>query len=354
MQQHIGFCTSSDGTRLAYAVHGSGPPLVKGGHWLTHLEYDWHSPVWSHWLESLGSMRTVVRYDDRGCGLSDRDVDEISPEARLRDLEAVVEASRIEQPFALFGMSGSGPIAIRYSVEHPERVSHLVLYGTYARGAAKREDPAELEESRTLVSLIRVGWGKPNPAFRRVFSNLFLPEGTEEQASWYETLQRQSTDADTAARIRETNAMVDVTDLAGELEVPTLVVHSKNDAVIPFEEGRRLAALVKGSRFVPLDSRNHLLLEQEPAWQVFLNELRDFLGTRRDTSPATELNGLTGRERDVLGLVAKGASNAQIADELTLSERTVERHLSNIYTKLGLEGKAARAGAAALFSRSGS
>src|SRR5918999_2890398 len=143
MQQRIGFCTSADGTRIAYAVHGSGPALVKGGHWLTHLEYDWHSPVWSHWLEALGSMCTVVRYDDRGCGLSDRAIDDFSLDARIRDLEAVVEASRVDQPFALFGMSGSGPVAIRYSVEHPERVSHLILYGTYARGAAKRDDPAQ-------------------------------------------------------------------------------------------------------------------------------------------------------------------------------------------------------------------
>jgi len=326
--------------------------MVKGGHWLTHLEYDWESPVWRHWLEALGSMNTVVRYDDRGCGLSDRDVDDFSPEARLRDLEAVIEASKVTQPFVLFGMSGSGPISIRYAAKHPERVSQLVLYGTYALGVEARGDPAQVEEAKTLVSLIRVGWGKPNPAFRRVFSNLFLPDGTEEQATWYETLQDRTTSPENAARIRETNARADVADEAASLEVPTLVIHPRGDAVIPFEEGRRLAALIKGSRFVPLDSRNHVLQESEPAWQVFQRELQDFLGSRT-VEPEPQLDGLSEREVDVLRLVAKGESNARIANELTLSERTVERHLSNIYTKLGLEGKAARAGAAALFSRSG-
>lgn len=350
MQQRIGFCTSADGTRIAYAVHGSGPPLVKGGHWLTHLEHDWESPVWRHWLDGLGTTHTVIRYDDRGCGLSDRDVDDLSPAARLQDLEAVIEASNVEGPFPLFGMSGSGPVATCYAAAKPERVSHLVLYGTYARGVGKRGEPAQLDEAKTLVSLIRVGWGKPNPAFRRVFSNLFLPDGTDEQAAWYETLQHQSTSAETAARIRESHMDVDVSDAAASLDVPTLVVHPKEDAVIPFEEGRRLAALIKDSRFLPLESRNHVLQEEEPAWALFLEELREFLGPRAPSS-SVDLDGLSDRELDVLRLVAKGESNARIADELTLSERTVERHLSNIYVKLGLEGKAGRAGAAALFSR---
>jgi pimeloyl-ACP methyl ester carboxylesterase/DNA-binding CsgD family transcriptional regulator len=351
MQQTIRFCRSGDGTRIAYAVHGSGPPLVKGSHWLTHLEKDWDSPVWRHWLEELGRHHTVIRYDERGCGLSDRDVPEISLDASVNDLEAVVDAAGLEK-FALFGMSASGAASIAYAAQHPEQVSHLVIYGAYGRGVARRGDPAALAEAELLISSIRVGWGNPNHAFRHVFVDLFLPEGSDEQADWYVDLQRHSASPETAAMLRQSRLDVDVEDLAGTLEVPTLVLHARDDAIVPFEEGRRLASLIANARFVPLEGCNHILLAGEPAWEVFVAEVREFLKAGAGSESDDRLESLSQREKDVLRLVARGQSNAEIAVALSLSERTVERHLSNIYSKLALLGKAARAGAAALFSRS--
>jgi pimeloyl-ACP methyl ester carboxylesterase/DNA-binding CsgD family transcriptional regulator len=351
VKQQIRFCRSADGVRIAYAQHGQGPPLLKGAHWLTHLEFDWKSPVWRHWLEELGRDHTVYRYDDRGCGLSDHDTEDFSLESRVADLEAVVEASKLDR-FALLGMSGSGAVTIAYSARHPERVTHLVVYGGYTRGAAMRGDLQGLQEAEVLNSLIRVGWGKPNPAFRRVFANLFLPDGNEEQASWYEDLQRHTTSAETAVRLREARRTVDVADLAESVEVPTLVLHARNDAVVPFEEGRRVASLIRDSRFVPLDSRNHILLRDEPAWTAFVAEIREFLGPAGEPALGPSLDALSERELEIVELVARGLTNTEIAGQLTLSERTIERHLSNVYTKLGLVGKAARAGAAGIVSRS--
>jgi pimeloyl-ACP methyl ester carboxylesterase/DNA-binding CsgD family transcriptional regulator len=348
VKQEIRFCTAADGVRIAFATHGKGPPIVRASTWLTHLEFDWRSPIWRHWLQGLAEGHTVVRYDERGCGLSDWTVEDCSLQAWVADLEAVVDAAGLER-FALLGISAGGPIVIAYAARHPERVSHLVLYGTYARGRLRRSAQAR-EEAELLVSLVRVGWGQANPAYRRAFTTLFVPGATPEQMDWFDELQRVSTTPETAARIRQTRDELDVTALAGRVAVPALVLHGRGDAVVPFEEGRLLATLLPDARFVPLEGSNHIILADEPAWPAFLAEVHAFLG-RAAPSVAQELPELSSRELEVLGLVAAGLDNQGIAARLYLSVRTVERHLSNIYAKLGVSGKAARAAAAARFSR---
>jgi len=344
----IGFCTASDGLRLAYGLHGSGPPIVKAANWLTHLDHDWDSPVWRHWLEGLGEYHTVVRYDERGCGLSDRDAAEgaFTLERWVADLEAVVDAAGAER-FALLGISQGAALAIAFAVRHPERVSHLVLYGGFARGRSRRQ-PQQQEEGDLLLSLIRVGWGRSNSAFRRLFTSLYIPDGTPEQLEWFDELQRTSTSPETAARIWRARGALDVTDLAGQVQATTLVLHAREDGVVPFDEGRLLAALVPSARFKPLESRNHILLAHEPAWATFLAEVNGFLDARQAPAPAAAWD-LSVREQQVLALVAEGLGNEEIAERLFLSVRTVERHLSNVYVKLRLTGKAARAAAAARY-----
>ena len=285
LQQQIRFCTSTDGVRIAHATVGSGPPLVKAANWLSHLEFDSQSPVWRHWIRELSRHHTLVRYDERGCGLSDWGVEEFSLDAWVRDLEAVVDDLELER-FPLLGISQGGPIAIAYAARHPERVSRLILYGSYARGRRHRNvSDREREEQEVLVRMIAVGWGKDHAAFRQVFTSLFIPDATPEQAHWFNELQRVSTTPENAARMVRTFHSLDVRGLAPELDTPTLVLHAADDLRVPFEEGRLLAALVPGARFVPLASRNHILLETEPAWPRFLHEVREFLGVE-DTQPA--------------------------------------------------------------------
>jgi pimeloyl-ACP methyl ester carboxylesterase/DNA-binding CsgD family transcriptional regulator len=349
VRQQVRFCTAPDGVRLAYAIHGSGPPLVRVATWLTHLEHDWESPVWRHWLEGLAQGRTLVRYDERGCGLSDRDPGELSVDVWVSDLETVVDAAGLER-FALLGVSQGAAIALVYATRHPERITHLVLYGGYARGRKVRR-PDERRQEDALIAAIRAGWDQPDAAFRRVFSLLFLPSGTPEQMAWYDELLRASASAETAARLYDARGDVDVLDAAPAVRTKTLVLHARDDRVVPVEEGRLLAALVPDARLVLLESANHILLEEEPAWQVFLSELHAFLGSARPREAAS-LADLSPRELEVLGLVADGLTNEAIAARLSLSVRTVERHLSNVYGKLRVSGKAGRAAAAARFSAS--
>ena len=351
MRQEIRFCSAADGARLAYAVHGRGTPLVRTATWLTHLEFDWESPVWRHWLEGLAEGHTVLRYDERGCGLSDRDVRDVSLDARVADLEAVVDATGIER-FALLGMSQGGPAAVVFAARHPERVSRLVLFATYARGRLRRDpSPSDREHAELMISLIRMGWGQGLPAFRRLYTTLFMPDASPEQMEWFDELQGRTTDPGTAVRIREGRNQDEVTRDATRVACPTLVMHARDDALVPFAEGRLLATLIPGARFVALESRNHILLADEPAWAQFRAELRDFLGPAAGSAPAG-LPELSSREFEVLALVAEGLSNEEVAARLYLSVRTVERHLSNIYAKLRVSGKAARAAAAARFSHS--
>ena len=341
----IRFCDAPDGARIAYAVHGRGPPLVRVATWLTHLELDWASPIWRHWLDRLGESHTVVRYDERGCGLSGIGVDELSVETWVRDLETVIDASGLER-FALLGVSQGAAIAVAYAAGHPDRVSDLVLYGGYARGRRLR---GQGEEEEALIAAIRAGWASDEAAYRHLFSMLFLPHGTPEQMSWYDELLRTTTTADAAVGLFRARGVVDVVDAARHVSTRTLVVHARDDRVVPVEEGRLLASLVPGARLVALDSANHILLADEPAWEEFLHELREFLGTSNAPAARATLDSLTPRELEVLELVAAGLTNEAIAERLVLSVRTVERHLSTIYAKLCLSGKAARAAAAVSF-----
>jgi pimeloyl-ACP methyl ester carboxylesterase/DNA-binding CsgD family transcriptional regulator len=337
-KQQVRFCTTPDGVRIAYATSGGGPPLVKVANWMTHLEFDWESPVWRHWLTELSHDHTFVRYDARGCGLSDWDVPELSFEAWVRDLETVVDAVGVEQ-FPLLGLSQGGPIAIAYAVRHPERVSHLILHGAYARGWFKRSPtPEQRKEAEMMTELAELGWGKENPAFRQFFTTQFIPEGTPEQHRWWNRLQQVTTSPQNAARFMRVFNDIDVTALAPRVACPTLVLHPTGDARVPFEEGRLIASLIPGARFVALESHNHVLLEQEPAWRRWLEEVRAFL-------PAASTGGgafdkLTPRERELVELIAQGLDNAQIAVRLEVSEKTVRNHITSIFAKLEVENRA--------------
>jgi class 3 adenylate cyclase/pimeloyl-ACP methyl ester carboxylesterase len=276
-EQEIHFCVTSDGVQLAYARTGGGPPLVKSGNWMTHLEFDFESPIWRHLYCELSRDHTLIRYDARGNGLSDREVEEVSFETFVGDLETVVDAAGLER-FALLGISQGCAVSIGYAVRHPERVTHLILYGGYSVGWAKRARSAgEREQGAAMLTLARHGWGQENPAFRQLFTSQFIPGGTKEQADWFNELQRISASPDDAVRNLVANGDTDVSALLAQVSVPTLVMHARDDARVPFEQGRRLAAGISGARFVPLPSRNHLILENEPAFPRFLQELPTFL-----------------------------------------------------------------------------
>jgi pimeloyl-ACP methyl ester carboxylesterase/DNA-binding winged helix-turn-helix (wHTH) protein len=287
--QQIRFCNAHDGVRIAYATSGGGPPLVKTANWLTQLEYDWNSLVWRHWLREFGRDHTLLRYDERGCGLSDHEVADVSFEAWVRDLEAVMDAEGLEK-VPMLGISQGCAGAIADAVRHPERVSRLVLYGGYLIGRNYRALTMKQEIEGTLLrDLIRVGWGRDNPAFRQVWGTLFVPDGTPQQHQWFADLAR-TLPMENALRIVELSHSIDVRELAPYVKVPTLVLHARDDASVPFECGREMAARIPGSRFVSLDSRNHVLLEHEPAWARFLEEVRAFLASNADAVPNVFVN----------------------------------------------------------------
>lgn len=278
-RQEINFCAAADGARIAYAVVGNGPPLVKAANWLSHLEYDWESPIWKHFYAALADDRTLVRYDARGNGLSDWDVQDFSFDTFVCDLEFVVNASGVER-FALLGISQGCAVSIAYAVRHPERVSHLILYGGYARGHSKQGSLELKQQMEALETLMRQGWGQDNAAFRQIFTTAFMPEATREQMLSFNELQRRTTSPHNAAAIFRSFVAFDVDALLHLVRVPTLVLHCREDMAQPIEEGRRLAAGIPGARFVALEGRNHLMLEDEPAWARFLYEVRAFLGTK--------------------------------------------------------------------------
>jgi len=337
IRQRIRLCTAHDGVRLAYAATGSGPPLVKVGNWLTHLEFDLQSPVWGYLLEALSEDYTLLRYDQRGTGLSDWDVDSFEFEDQVRDLEAVIDAAGLQR-FPLLCISQGTPVGITYAVRHPERVTHLVLHGGYARGRRKRSDGAAVEEADAMLKLMEIGWGRNDASWRQFFTSQFIPGGTVQQHDWFNELQRISTSPSNAVKMLRRFEDVDVTSLLPQVRCPTLVLHATRDTRVPFAEGRHIAGGIEQARLAPLDSANHLLLESEPAWRRFTEELETFLPGA--TSGGTVFAELTPRERDLVELIAQGRDNAQIAAQLTLSEKTVRNHITHIFAKLEVENRA--------------
>jgi pimeloyl-ACP methyl ester carboxylesterase/DNA-binding CsgD family transcriptional regulator len=346
-EQQIRFCRSFDGVRIAYASHGAGPPLIVVSCWLSHLQHDWQSPIWRHFLDDLGRFATLVRYDERGFGLSDWNVHDFSLDTRLADLEAVVASTGLSR-FALLGMSGGSAVALAYAARHPQRVSRLILYGTVCGEPPKFEGEA-LTEEQTYRNMIRIGWAREDPEFRRVFTRKVIPDATEEQMRWFDELQRMSTSPENAVAARLGRQAVNIVDEIPNITAPTLILQATGDRSTSFDNAVQVSALIRGSRLVPLDSRNHILLAGEPSWQVFIREVREFMQPDHGRAVAKPvsiaLGDLSPREIDVLRLAADGRTNEQIAAQLGLSVRTVERHLSNVYSKLGVTGKAARAAA---------
>jgi pimeloyl-ACP methyl ester carboxylesterase/DNA-binding CsgD family transcriptional regulator len=338
MNQNVRFCTTADGVRLAYAVSGAGPPLVMSATWLTHLEHQWRSLAWRPWLDAFTAEHKVLRHDSRGCGLSDRDARDLSFETWVRDLECVVEAADFRR-FALVGTCWGGPIAIEYAARHPERVSHLVLYGSYAQGRLRRPDAAkEAAKSRLLTDVTRHGWGQDDHDFVQVWASRFQPGGTREHlCSWSEQM-RAATSADTAVRLLQIAWHTDVREAASKIKCPVLIVHPERDVVVPIEQGRLLAGLVADCRFVQLDTENHMPLADEPAWSRLVAEVRSFLAQpirrRRGPPQALPLDELTPRERAVLESIAEGLDNSEIAGSLRLSEKTVRNHITRIFDKI--------------------
>jgi pimeloyl-ACP methyl ester carboxylesterase/DNA-binding CsgD family transcriptional regulator len=341
MQQDVRFCTTRDNVQLAYAVSGEGPALVMSATWLTHLEHQWRSLAWRPWLDVFTSEHKVLRHDSRGCGLSDRNAGNLSFETWVRDLEYVIEAANFRR-FAMVGTCWGGPIAIEYAARHPERVTHLVLYGTYARGTQRRgNSPQDAERARIMRDITRLGWAKEDHAFLQLWSSRFQPGGSlEHRRSWCEQM-RAATSPDTAIRLFEIAGKTDVQDAARKVKCPALVLHPERDVNVPIEEGRLLAGLIPHCRFVQLDTDNHMLLADEPAWDQLVAEVRNFLAEpgsqyvdRRISLPLEEL---TPRERAVLECVAEGLDNSEIAALLRLSEKTVRNHTSRIFDKIGVK-----------------
>lgn len=323
----------------AFAKAGEGPPLVRVANWFTHLEVDWDSVIWRHWFEVLAEGRKLIRYDPRGCGLSDRNVKDFHLDAWLSDLEAVVDAAGLRR-FSLIGLCQGGVVAAAYVARNPERVSRLILYDSYLCGPyANGGDKGLQKQAHALAQMIEVGWGRESGAFREVFANLLIPDASKEQLRWIGELQRRSTSPTNACRLWDAFNAFDIRAEVAKVKVPTLIFHVRGDAMVPFEAGRWLAAAIPNARFVPLEGKNHVLLANEKAWRNFRSELNDFLKADEPTGIVLKgnLNALSPREIDVLDCIARGLANAEIARTLGVSEKTVRNHITTIFSKLDVE-----------------
>jgi pimeloyl-ACP methyl ester carboxylesterase/DNA-binding CsgD family transcriptional regulator len=343
MTAQVRYVAAADGVQLAWTESGRGPPLVKAATWLTHLQYDRESPVWAHWVRFLEGHFRYVRYDERGCGMSDWKAGDLALPRWVEDLETVIDAAGIDRPMALLGISQGAATAIRYAVRHPRRVSHLILYGGYATGGLRSDDPHRAALFRAVMDVAALGWGSDNPAFRRLFAERFAPEGSAEQLAWFNELCRRTTSPANATALLQARGNVDVLDQLEQVRVPTLVLHARRDQIAPLAQGRLLASRIPDARFVQLESCNHVLLEHEPAWREFQEAVLAFTGLARPDARAG--NGardevLTARERAVLAQLCEGRSNAQIGWQLGIAEKTVRNHVSAVYRKLGVRSRA--------------
>jgi pimeloyl-ACP methyl ester carboxylesterase/DNA-binding CsgD family transcriptional regulator len=337
MAQSIRYLKTRDGVRLAWAALGQGPTLVKAANWLSHLTYDLESPVWRHWIEFLSQHFRLVRYDERGSGMSDWEVADLLPARWGEDLEAVIEASDPGEQFVVLGMSQGAAAAITYAVSHPGRISHLILYGGYSKGWAHRPESDGYRRYRAIVDLVHLGWGKDNPVFRQLFAAQFVPGATPDQFTWFNELCRRTTTPEIATRLLEARGNLNVRDLVPRVRVPTLVLHARHDEIVPFEAGKQLAAEIPNAEFVSLDSRNHILLAEEPAWPHFKDAVLEFTGHPRAAGAEDPLLAtLSVRERQILAAVVSGQSNSQIGAALFVSEKTVRNSLTKIFEKLGV------------------
>ena len=337
-RQKIRYARTADRVNLAWARAGRGPVLVKAANWLTHLQYDWDSPVWRHWMDFFSGHFTFIRFDERGCGMSDWEVDDVSESNWLGDMECVIDEAGIDEPMILLGVSQGAVTVIRYAIEHPERVSKLILYGGYALGWGQRGG-REDEHYNAVLKMIRLGWGSDNPVFRQAFTSRFLPHGTHEQIDWFNELCYKTVSPAMAESLLEARGSVDIRGLLARIHVPTLVIHARHDNVVPFSEGQRLASDIPGAEFVALDSHNHILQADEPAWQAFTDAVLEFTGLSA-LDPLTEQSLLTRRECQTLALLTQGMTNKEIAHRLHISEKTVRNHLSSVYRKMGVRNRA--------------
>jgi pimeloyl-ACP methyl ester carboxylesterase/DNA-binding CsgD family transcriptional regulator len=324
--------------QLAWAESGTGPALVKAATWLTHLEHDVESPVWQHWTRFLSDHFRYIRYDERGSGMSDWNISDLSAERRVRDLETIVDAAGLTEPFILLGMSHGATVCIEYAVRHPERVAKMIFCGGFARGLLRRNNEEARKIYEAIISLSSY-WGSDNPAFRQVFTSRFIPGGTEVQINWFNDLCLKTTTPENAGPLLRARAETDVSPLLSRVRTPTLVVHGRQDAVSPVAEGRYLATEIPGAQFVELESRNHVLLETEPAWPRFQEAVLAFTG-QASAGGHEAFRELSPRERETLVLLADGLSNSEIAERLGISEKTVRNHLSHLFDKLGVWSRA--------------
>jgi pimeloyl-ACP methyl ester carboxylesterase/DNA-binding CsgD family transcriptional regulator len=338
-RQRIRYVKASDGARLAWAESGEGPVLVKAANWLTHLEYEWESPVWQHWLQFFSQHFKFLRYDERGCGMSESRIEDLGVDRWVGDLESVIDAAEPGGPVTLLGISQGAVACLGYALRYPERVAKLILYGGYARGAYRRASETQQTTYRAVVDLVRAAWGSDNPSIRQLFTSRFIPGGTQEQLQWFNDLCLKTATGPVAAKLLEARAVMDISAQLGQVRVPALILHARDDHVVPLAEGRLLAEAIPGAEFVELDSRNHILLADEPAWRRFQEEVLAF-ARPEDAGGSEAFAALSAREREVLALMGEGLGNADIAVRMSISEKTVRNHASSIFGKLGVWSRA--------------